>query len=99
MEIKKDQEICDFFNAIQCARINFKINSCKNSSAFHKTGSVKDRLRSGRPTSASNDEKSATILQSFIKMPNTSTRKVATENEVSQSSVCNIFKKAQISSL
>jgi len=38
-------------------------------------------------TSTSNDEKSATILQSFIKMPNTSTREVVTENKVSQSSV------------
>jgi len=92
MEIKKDQEICDLFNATQCARTNFKIDNCKNSS-FIETDSVKDRLRSGRSTSASNDEKSATILQSFIKMPNTSTRKVATENEVSQSSVCNILKK------
>jgi len=54
---------------------------------------VKDRSRSGRPTSASNDEKSATILQSFIEMFNVSTRKVATENEFSQSSVCNILKK------
>jgi len=44
---------------------------------------MKDRLRNGRPTSAFNDEKSATILQSFIETPNTSTRKVATENEVS----------------
>jgi len=51
---------------------------------------VKDRSRSGRPTCASNDEKSATVLQSFIETPNTSTRKGATENEVSQSSVCNI---------
>jgi len=32
-------------------------------------------------------------LQSFIETPNTSTRKVATKNEVSQSSVCNILKK------
>jgi len=32
-------------------------------------------------------------LQSFIKTPNMSTRKVATRNEFSQSSVCNIKKK------
>jgi len=56
---------------------------------------VKDHSRNGRPTFVSNDEKSATILQSFIKMPNTSTRKVATENKVSQSSIRNkYFKKA-----
>jgi len=58
---------------------------------FIETDSMKDHLRSGRPTSASNDDKSATILQSFIEIPNTYTKKVATEN--SQSSVCNIFKK------
>jgi len=46
---------------------------------------VKDRSRSGRPTSASNDEKNATISQNFIEMSNTSTRKVATENKISQS--------------
>jgi len=53
---------------------------------FIETDSVKDHSRSG-PTSASNDEKSATILQSFIETPNTSTRKVATENKISQSLV------------
>jgi len=54
---------------------------------FIETDNVKDRSRSGRPTSASNDEKSATILQSFIETPNTSTKKIAIENKVSQSSV------------
>jgi len=53
----------------------------------------KDRSRNERSTSASNNEKRVTILQSFIEMPNMSTRKVATENKVSQSSVCNILKK------
>jgi len=53
---------------------------------------VKDRSRSGRSTSASNDEKN--ILQSFIETPNTSTRKVATVNKVSQSSVCILKKHA-----
>jgi len=48
---------------------------------------VKDRSRNGRSTSVSNDKKSATILQSFIETPNTFIRKVATENEVSQSSM------------
>jgi len=32
-------------------------------------------------------------LQKLIETPNTSTRKVATKNEVSQLSVCNILKK------
>jgi len=55
-----------------------------------------DRSRSGRLTSASNDENSATILQSFIETPNTSTRKVATKNESpateNQPIICVIFK-------
>jgi len=44
---------------------------------------MKDRSRSGRSISAFNDVKSASILQSLIETPNTSTKTVATENDVS----------------
>jgi len=49
---------------------------------------VKYRSRSGRLTSVSDDEKSATILQPFIEMPNTATKKIATENDLSQPIIC-----------
>jgi len=83
MEIKKDhiKKHVIFFNATFHAREPIsKSTVVRTIQRFVETGSVKDRSRSGRSTSASNNEKSATILQSFIETPNTSTRKVATEN-------------------
>jgi len=79
------QETCDLFNATLAQEPISKLIVIRTVQRFMETGSVKDRSRNGRPTSASNDEKSATILQSFIETP--------TENEVSQSSICNILKK------
>jgi len=52
---------------------------------------MKDHSRSGH-TSASNHKKRTTIFKAF-ETSNTSTRKVATENKISQLSVCNILKK------
>lgn len=88
------QETCDLFNATFNARNPIsKSTVVRTIYRFLQTDSIKDRPRSGRSKSISNNEESAEILQSFIETPNTSTRKVATEIEISQRSVCNILKR------
>lgn len=88
------QETCDLFNTTFNERNSIsKSTVIRTIHRFIETGGVKDRPLGGRLKSVSNDEKSADILQSFIETPNTSTRKVAIENEVSQISVLNILKR------
>lgn len=88
------QETCNLFNATFNARNPIsKSTVVKTFQRFIQTGSVKDRPRSGRFKSVSNDEKSLDILQSFIETPNTSIRKVVAEHEVDQQSVHNILEK------
>lgn len=59
---------------------------------FEETGTVKDRARSSRPKEATNDEKSLSILQSFVEDPNVSLRRVALAQDVSLGSASKIMK-------
>lgn len=68
-------------------------------SRFEQTGSVKDRLRSGRPSTATNDEKSLEVLQSCYEDRETSIRNIAQELDISVGSVHTVLKKKQVSSL
>lgn len=60
---------------------------------FEEVGSIKNRPKTGRPKTATNDEKSLDVMQSFVENPFTSIRKTALEHDVSVGSVCNIIKK------
>lgn len=44
---------------------------------FEQTGSVKDKPRTGRAKTASNDDKNLEVLQSFVENPHASIRKEA----------------------
>lgn len=59
---------------------------------FEETGSVKDRPKTGRPKTATNDQKSLEILQSFVEDPNTSLRRVSLRHEISLGSASKIMK-------
>lgn len=59
---------------------------------FEDTGSVKDRPRSGRSKTATNEDKSLEVLQSFVEDPHTSINRVSQENEISFGSVHKILK-------
>lgn len=58
---------------------------------FEETGSVKNRPRSGRPKSATTDERCLEVLQSIVENPHASTTSLSTQFEISQSSVCKIL--------
>jgi len=59
---------------------------------FENTGSVKER-RTGRPITATIEEKSLYILQSIVEDPHCTLRKVAQEHGISMKSVHRILKK------
>ncbi|KAL6490721.1 hypothetical protein MHYP_G00010660 [Metynnis hypsauchen] len=54
---------------------------------FRETGTVDDKLRSGRPKTTPDKETSAMVLAAFAKSPRRSTRRLAEECGVSQSSL------------
>lgn len=60
---------------------------------FELTGSIKSRVKPGRPKSETNEEKYLDILQNFVEDPLTSLRKVAIEQEVHYTYVRNVLKE------
>ncbi|KAJ8935752.1 hypothetical protein NQ318_000578 [Aromia moschata] len=54
---------------------------------YQQTGSVKDRSRSGRPKSATNEDKSLEVCASVIENVHTSVRKIAQQTGIGRSSV------------
>lgn len=59
---------------------------------FEETGSVKDRPRTGRPKSSTNEEKSLEVLQSFVEDPSFSLRRVSAAHDISIGSSSKILK-------
>ena len=59
---------------------------------FEETGSVKNRLRSGRRKTATNNDKALDVLQSFVEDPHISINRVAQEHEIGYASVSKILK-------
>lgn len=60
---------------------------------FSDTGSVKDRVRSGRPLSTTSPEKTEEVLLTYQENPRTSTRKAAQATDTDKRSVARILKK------
>ena len=54
---------------------------------FEENGNVKDKVRTGRPKSATNDTKSLETLQMFIENPHASVRQVGQAIDVSHASI------------
>lgn len=61
------------------------------SSKFDETGTLKDRIRSGRPSKRKNEQIINNVLEQFNINPHASSRNVARDNNVSQSIVLNIL--------
>lgn len=59
---------------------------------FERTGSVKDRVRPGRPATSTNDDRSLDVILSFMENPHQSSRSAALELETSDRSVRRILK-------
>jgi len=60
---------------------------------FRETGSVKNRFKSGRPSSATNEEKQLDVLQTFIENLNSSVNSIAQTHDIALMSVWKILKK------
>ena len=73
-------------------RIN-KSTVLKTIERFRQTGSVRNRSKSGRPLSATNEEKQLDVLQTFVEDPNSSVPRVAQTHDIAPMSVWRILKK------
>jgi hypothetical protein len=60
---------------------------------FEETGSVENRKKSGRPRTATSDEKSSEVLAKTVVSPIKSTRKLGSEAGISQTSAQVILKR------
>ncbi|XP_011859565.1 PREDICTED: uncharacterized protein LOC105557041 [Vollenhovia emeryi] len=69
-----------------------KSTAYRTCNRFERTGSVKDEPRSGRPKTATNEQKSLEVILNFQENPHTSSRKVAQQTEISKTSVLQILK-------
>lgn len=88
---RTQQEVCDLFNAKYPDRPISQSTVSKIESKFRETGDVKDIPKPGRPN-VSEDQK-LNILLSMEDNPHNTSRLVALENEVSQTTVLRIMRK------
>ncbi|XP_071579661.1 uncharacterized protein [Temnothorax nylanderi] len=63
---------------------------------FQETGSVRSRFRSGRSSSATNNDKQLDVLQTFIKNPHTSVNRAAQAHDIAPMSVHRILRKNKL---
>lgn len=90
--VRSCQEVANLFNDNNPERQQISKSTVHRTvSRFEQTGSVSDKPRSGRPKSASNEEKSLGVLLNFQENVHSSTRKVAQQVGVSQTSVVRIL--------
>jgi hypothetical protein len=62
-------------------------------SKFNETGSVKERLKSGRPKIVTNDENSFNVMLDVVENPKTSVQQLALNHNISRRSfkkLCNV---------
>ncbi|CAB0044548.1 unnamed protein product, partial [Trichogramma brassicae] len=64
----------------------------KTIARFEQIGSVKDRVRPGRPATSTNEDRSLDVILSFMENPHQSSRSAALELETSDRSVRRILK-------
>lgn len=91
------RQVRDLFN------IEFRVGRQQISAAtvqktyqrFQDTGSVKDRQRLGRPKTATNEDSSIEILQSFVEDPHFSMRKASQAHDTSVMSIHRVLKNAK----
>lgn len=62
---------------------------------FNDVGNIRDLPRLGRPSSATNEEKSLDVLLSFTENPHHSIRRAAQEHDIGRSSVHKILNRAE----
>lgn len=88
------REVCDLFNTEHPERAPISISAVsKIHKKFQEEGHVRDRPRSGRPKIA--EDTQLDVLLSVEETPNSSTRQLAREFNVSKSTIGNIFRKTK----
>lgn len=71
-----------------------KSTVCKTLRRFQETGGVKDRQKSGRPVSVTNEENSLNVMLNRVENPKMSTQQLALDHNMSRYSIQQISKRA-----
>uniref|UniRef100_A0A1B6HYH3 DUF4817 domain-containing protein n=1 Tax=Homalodisca liturata TaxID=320908 RepID=A0A1B6HYH3_9HEMI len=87
------REVCNLFNDTFPERNPISVSTIsKTIERFEMTGSVRNRPKSGRIQSATDEEHALDVLQTFIEDPHTSLRKAAQQHDMHPMSVSKILK-------
>jgi len=92
--VRSYRNVVDLFNRTfrnEGARIS-KGTVSKTVRRFEQMGSVRNRPTTGRPSTATTEEKSLDVLQSFVENPHETLRSVALQHEIDPKSVHKILK-------
>ena len=92
---RTQQEVCDLFNELNPNKTLTQSTVSKIVKKYDDTGSVKNKAKSGRPKSATNNENALNLLLHVQEDPHVSTRQLARDYNVSQASVCNLMKSVK----
>lgn len=71
-----------------------KCTAAKTVIQFLKTGSVKDRVKPGQPSTVTNEIAPLDVLQSFVEDPQESHRYAANSHDISHESIRKVMKSA-----
>ncbi|KAJ8956824.1 hypothetical protein NQ318_014238 [Aromia moschata] len=82
---RTQSEVCTVFNGIYPHTPVSQGTVCQLIKKFRETGNVKDVKRTGRPKSATSEEKALNVLLTIEETPQVSTREVADNLEISHS--------------
>lgn len=92
--VRSLREVCHLFNTVHSERAAISVSAVsKIHNKFQAEGNVRDRPRSGRPKTA--EDIQLDVLLSVEETPNSTTRQLAQEFNVSKSTIGNIFRKTK----
>ncbi|KAJ8939126.1 hypothetical protein NQ318_012366 [Aromia moschata] len=80
-------------NCIPIGNLFSKSTVSKTLQRFHETGGVKDRPKSGRPVSVTNQENSLNVMLDVVENPINSTQQRAVNHNMSRYSIQKICKR------
>lgn len=90
------EEVVNIFNGSHPDREPIsKSTVSKTLRRFHETGNVKDRPKSGRPVSVTNEENSLDVMLDIVETPNISIQQLAVNHNMSRYSIQKIAKQSK----
>ncbi|KAJ8918505.1 hypothetical protein NQ315_015210 [Exocentrus adspersus] len=94
-QYKPHEEVCRIFNELYTERPPISRTVGKTIQRFEETGNVKNKPKLGRPKTATTQEKQLDVLLAIAESHHFSTRQVARDLEISQTSIRMVLKNVK----